>query len=418
MKRLLSFVTLFCTLTAAPLFAATGEVLQYFNGKDGANPSAGVIFDAQGNLYGTTDGGGTYNRGVVFELSPNPTGFWTETVLYSFSGVNGDGRYPYAGLVFDSLGNLYGTTAVGGAFNCVGSSQGCGTVFELSPGQNGTWTETVLHSFDGRDGALPYASLIIDAAGNLYGTTGHGGSGANCPAQLTVGCGIVFELSPTQGAWTESVLYNFCSLAQCKDGFGPFAGLIFDAAGNLYGTTSDGGAYSHCNPSCGTVFELTPGNGAWTESVLFSFKGKYGADPEDDLIFDAKGNIYGTTRLGHGNGGGGGVAFELSPANGAWTETVLHGFNRDRDGQGPNGPLVFDASGNLYGTTQAGGSNERGLVFELSPPQNGGKWKQTTLLRFSTRYGRGSSAGLVSDSQNNLYGTIYGPYGGVFKVTP
>jgi uncharacterized repeat protein (TIGR03803 family) len=339
---------------------------------DGANPAAGLIFDAAGNLYGTTEYAGAYNSGTVFELTPNGSGGWTETVLYSFCSQANctDGYGPLAGLIFDASGNLYGTTRDGGAY-------GYGTVFELTPTGGGGWTETVLHSFNqnGTDGAYPYAGLTFDTAGNLYGTTAYGG-----PYDYFGGHpGTVFELTPTAGGgWTETVLYSFCSQANCADGLNPYAGLIFDSAGNLYGTTPVGGQ-GH-----GTVFELTPtAGGGWTEQVLLNFNGTDGNYPTAGLIFDAAGNLYGTTYEGGSWTGcsdgpnGCGTVFELTPAAGGWTQTVLHSFNNtgtDAHGYLPYAGLIFDAAGNLYGTTTGGGSGSNcdpyfgcGTVFELTP---------------------------------------------------
>jgi len=220
---------------------------KFTGGKDGGAPHGDLIFDKAGNLYGTTFGGGAYGYGTVFKL--NATG--TETVLYSFTGGT-DGRGPRAGLIFDQAGNLYGTAG--------------SVVFKLAPNPDGSWSESVLHSFSGTDGAGPYASLIFDQAGNLYGTTGWGGAN---------GLGTVFELTPnSDGSWTESVLYSFCSLTpMCGDGERPFAGLILDQAGNLYGTTFAGGTRGHCSGRrCGVVFKLASNpDGSWSESVLHSF---------------------------------------------------------------------------------------------------------------------------------------------------
>src|ERR1022692_3318787 len=256
---------LFVTSSGA---AAEEKVLHNFNndGTDGTLPYGGLIFDAAGNLYGTTSVGGTSNTGTVFELTPAADGTWTEKVLHSFSGGT-DGIHPYAGLIFDAAGNLYGTTELGGAY-------GYGTVFEVTPAAGGTWTEKVLHSFynDGTDGLEPYAGLILDAAGNLYGTTQDGG---------TAFTGKVFQLTTAAGGtWTEKVVHTFGS---STDGIDPVAGLIFDGAGNLYGTTSRGGTYN-----LGTAFELTPaGGGTWTERVTHSFgNGTDGANPQAGLIFD------------------------------------------------------------------------------------------------------------------------------------
>jgi hypothetical protein len=269
-----------------------------------------LIFDSEGNLYGTTRSGGDISAcssdgcGVVFELSPpsSGTGPWTETVLYTFAGGT-DGAQPHAGLIFDSKGNLYGTTFAGGDTSaCAGSTTsppGCGVVFELSPPSGGTrsWSETVLHTFTGgSDGGYPTAGLIFDTGPNSYG------------------CGVAFELSPPStgvGPWDETVLYSFIGPGVVSDGEYPDASLVLDAKGNLYGTTNGGGLYEALG--YGVVFELSPpvgGSGPWTETVLCTFSSATGASPAAGLILDSNGNFYGTT-----SGGGstlGGVAFELS----------------------------------------------------------------------------------------------------------
>src|ERR1022692_2364418 len=255
-----------------------------------------------------------------------------EKVLHNFNHDGTDGWRPEAGLIFDAAGNLYGTTSQGG-------SSAVGAVFELTPAAGGTWTEKVLHSFlnDGTDGVNPVAGLIFDGAGNLYGTTYQGG---------TYGDGTVFELTPAAGGtWTEQVLHNFNY--DSTDGAGPHAGLIFDAAGNLYGTAASGGTYSY-----GTAFELTPAaGGTWTEKVLWNFgSGADGSYPQGGLIFDAAGNLHGTTTSGGAHGPG--TVFELMPAGGGtWSERVVHSFGNGADGSGPYAGLIFDAAGNLYGTT-------------------------------------------------------------------
>jgi uncharacterized repeat protein (TIGR03803 family) len=329
---------------------------------DGVLPEGGVIFDAMGNLYGTTTFGGAFNNGVVFQLMPGADGKWTEKVLHNFNGKNGS--VPVGSLIFDAAGNLYGTTLYGGShINCSGT--GCGVVFQLTPGQDGKWTETVLHSFgNGKDGSWPFSSLSIDALGNLYGTTKLGGGH---------GLGTVFELSPhTNGKWTERVLHSFNNY----DGAYPQSNLVFDGSGNLYGTTTAGGDVA-CSPSnwCGTVFELLPDvNGKWTEKVLHSFY-----QPRfllvGGVIFDPAGNLYGTTLGGgHYEGctvSGCGTVYELSPtAGGKWTEITLHSFGKTGDGGEPTGNLVFDSLGNLYGETIWGGRcrdfDGCGTVFEIT----------------------------------------------------
>jgi uncharacterized repeat protein (TIGR03803 family) len=311
------------------------------NCADGQYPSAGVIMDAEGNLYGTTFNGGAYSQGTVFKLPPGGT----ETVLYSFCQQSDctDGANPFGGLIMDAQGNLYGTTRAGGGN---GGANGGGTIFKLAP--NGT--ETVLYSFCAQsnctDGATPFAGLIMDAQGNLYGTTELGGTHGN---------GTVFKV-PHGG--TETVLYSFCAQTDCTDGGNPVAGLILDTAGNLYGTTEAGGANGF-----GTVFKVTPGG---TETVLYSFCAQSsqsysctdGESPQAGLILDAAGNLYGTTRAGGASGGG--AVFKLAPGG---TETVLYSFcaqSNCTDGDYPIASLIMNAAGNLYGTTRTGGNGTTG----------------------------------------------------------
>jgi len=280
---------------------------------DGFNPNAGLIFDASGNLYGTTSQGGRSNGlGTVFELTPKAGGGWTEKILHTFTNKD-DGFNPEADLTFNASGNLYGTTYAGGSISSK-CEFGCGTVFELTPKAGGGWTEKVLHRFNsnGKDGYQPHATVIFDSSGNLYGSTEYGGSGSCNNGQGIVSCGVVFELTPKAGGgWAEKILHNFNG----KDGAFPFAGLIFDAFGNLYGTTIAGGDItSECKFGCGTVFELTAtAGGNWDEKVLHKFNpnGKGGAFPEAGLIFDTAGNLYGTT---YGGGAYGyGTVFEITP---------------------------------------------------------------------------------------------------------
>jgi uncharacterized repeat protein (TIGR03803 family) len=262
-------------------FAQESILHNFGSGTDGLNPIGSLIFDASGNLYGTTLSGGTYGRGTVFELSPDSLGGYTETVLHSFSDADGDGAAPPAGLVRDPSGNLYGATQQGGAY-------GYGTVFEVSPASDGAWSTKILHSFNlsskTRDAWGPLAGLVRDSSGNLYGTTEFGGNH---------GAGAVVEVSPQPGGWTEQVIHSFGTSR--KDGTNPFASLIFDSSGNLYGTTQHGG-----NQLYGTVFRLSPNPTGWTESILYNFayKSVGGYTPDGSLLFDASGNLYGTTFYG------------------------------------------------------------------------------------------------------------------------
>jgi len=350
----------------------TEKVLHNFdkNGKDGCAPYGRLVFDSAGNLYGTTSAGGEYNEGIVFELKHNSGGGWVEQILHAFNRNGTDGYNSEAGLAIDSLGDLYGTTAQGGTNGAVG------TVFELSHQTSGNWTETPLYAFDslyGANGAYPLARVTFDSSGHIFGTAAHGGENNN-------NWGVVFELTQkSTGGWAETVLHTFQNNG--VDGSGPVSSLIADAAGNLYGTTLDGGTGS-CNfegvLGCGTVFELSPvEGGGWTETVLYSFQGgNDGEYPRAGLIFDAAGNLYGTTQDGgiyqycnidNITVGGCGTVFELSPTAGGWTETVLHSFGNNKDGIIPAAELVMDAAGNLYGTTVLGGVYGGGTVFKITP---------------------------------------------------
>ncbi|HEX8815269.1 MAG TPA: choice-of-anchor tandem repeat GloVer-containing protein [Terriglobales bacterium] len=401
-------------LTVSALAADTTKVLYSFpfEGR-GAYPVGGVISDAAGNLYGIVPQGGGCNSGAVFQLVRVGSG-WAERVLHSFCYREQypDGSYPFGALIFDSVGNLYGTTAAGGSAHA-------GIVFELSPWANDKWTEKILYSFCSAtkcaDGNEPMAGLVFDAAGNLYGTTEIGGA---------YGAGTVFQLAPgPDGNWTEKTLYSFCALAKCADGWEPLGKVTLDSAGNIYGTTWDGGLHNNpgCSTSdrlCGAVFELIPGTGGnWTEKVLLSFNFRDGGNPGAGLVFDSAGNLYGTAKYGgpYGNG----VVFELSPgAHGAWTETLIHAFSGYAY---PLSTLVFDPAGNLYGTAEGGNGHGNGIVFELSPGQVG-SWTQKVLHSFDGTDGQGPMAGVTFDAAGNLYGTtVYGGTyndGTVFEITP
>lgn len=361
---------------------------------------------------------------------------WNEEVLYSFQGYP-DGAAPVGGMVFDQKGNLYGATEQGGSASCLGPD-GCGTVFELSPPiQNGDpWTETVLYVFKGRaygDGAAPEGGLIMDASGNLYGTTGYDGTGNCTLLGSVVGCGTVYELSPPSqpgGPWIETLLYNFQG---GNDGYVPDGDLVFDKAGNLYGATLFGGGKgTNCDSlyggNCGTIFELSPPkekSGAWTEKVLHSFASAEpwgtvadAAEPNGGLILDQEGNIYGTTyfggyTLGHCNEGVGGTGcgtvFELTPPDGnseMWTETILYAFLGDPDGAGPRASVVPDQNGNLYGTTYGGGDTAQGTAFQLiRPHESNGAWTENVLYRWlGPPQGSGPSGPLLLDPRD---GSIY-----------
>jgi uncharacterized repeat protein (TIGR03803 family) len=380
---------------------------------------------------------------LILMLASTASAEWKEKVLYSFQGGT-DGYQPAGGVVFDKQGNLYGATTNGGSSSCRGPFQ-CGTVFQLKPPTKSgdPWTETVLYVFkgsDSNDGASPFGGLILDQAGNLYGTTGYDGTGDCILLGSRVGCGTVYELSPpTQkgGAWTETVLYNFKG---DTDGQLPVGDLVFDEQGNLYGATQYGGGYGSCNSSfyqhCGTIFKLSPPKtkgGKWTEKVLHGFKGgKDGANPNGGLVFDSKGAIYGTTFIGgyncpHNSGQGCGTVFKLLPPTvirSSWAESVLYKFSGPPDGSGPAAGVIFGSSGPLYGTTANGGKSGsgQGTVFQLVPGSNG-RWREKVLYSFQFgNDGNEPRAGVILDAKGNLYGTSAGggAVGGgtVFRLKP
>jgi len=321
----------------------------YNNFGSNVDTEGDLIFDSLGNLYGVAISGGGSNLGIVFELQPSSSGSWTEETLYAFPPTGVHGNSPYPGVIFDNSGNLYGTTFYGGAYG--GSSYNAGgTVFELIPQPGGGWTEKLLHSFgNGTDGYFPYGGLILDTTGNLYGTTTQGGA---------LSKGTVFELiHQANGKWKEKILHNFGS--QPYDGQAPYTKLVFDSMGNLFGTTMGGGT-----DSFGTAFELIPQtDGRWKETVLLDFVGSNGATPESALVFDSAGDLYGATFSGGLYEGG--FLYELIPVNGTWQQSVVHNFGNGTDGNGVLGNLRFDASGNLFGTTQGGGTHEEGTVWEI-----------------------------------------------------
>jgi uncharacterized repeat protein (TIGR03803 family) len=382
---------------------AQGEerVVYSFSDPGGAvAPVSNLISDASGNFYGTAFYGGANGDGMVFELSPQSGGGWQMSILHSFNYDGVDGVWPTAGVVFDAAGNLYGTAQFGGTGSC--GLMGCGIVFELSPAGDGSWTEHILHQFAGPDGYQAHAGVVLDAAGNLYGTTANGGAS---------GQGTVFELSPgANHHWAYHMLHDFTGLS---DGGVPYGGVILDGAGNLYGMTSQGGGSSaNCKYGCGVVFELNAPRGGDRSGRVLHYFGRASDDgwyPLGGLTFDEAGNLYGTTNEGGADHSG--IVFELSPAsNGKWRETLLHTFNGNAgDGAGPDGDLIFDASGNLYGVTASGGVQTEGTAFELTPVSlpASSQWSETLLHSFSENGSDGSNPAstLLFDAAGNLYGT-------------
>lgn len=376
-----------------------------------------LIMDSAGNLYGTTLAGGNFSCdnglgcGTVFELSPVSGGGWTKNVLYVFTGGS-DGAAPAGGLVFDKAGNLFGSASQGGGgTNC---NAGCGTVFRLSHTSAG-WTEKTLHPFRGSDGSDPVSSLIFDAEGNLYGTTSAGGELSGCGGG---GCGTIFRLSPSTGF---AVLYFFRGKA---DGSVPLGPLTLDGAGNLYGVTQFGGRIGGaCGPGgCGSVFKLTPASGAWPKTILHNFAGVDGFYPNGGLVFDRFENLYGTVIDGGTHKYG--EVFKVSAVSNKFVE--LYAFTGGSDGGSPSSGVIFDKSGNLYGTTNSGLANGCngteafcGQVFELSPGTTGSQ----LTAQYPTPFAQPSGGRVLLDNVGNIYGIAnqdlyFGDGGGAYQIVP
>ncbi|HEY1658297.1 MAG TPA: choice-of-anchor tandem repeat GloVer-containing protein [Candidatus Sulfotelmatobacter sp.] len=372
----------------SPSQAQSFSVIRSFADNDGTGPLAGLAMDAKENLYGTASSGGVYGDGVVFKASRNGA----EMVLHSF-GHGDDGSTPESSVIFDATGNLYGTTFVGGAFSS-------GTVFKISA----KGTEAVLYSFGGvADGANPIAGLAMDKAGNLYGTTSAGG---------TFNAGTVFKVSPTG---KHTVIYNFGQ--GVDDGSTPVAGITLDSEGNLYGTTSVGGVAGY-----GTVFELKPSASAWKETILHQFELQNdGGTPYAGLIFDQSGNLYGAATQGGDGSGGGGTVFELTPSGGRWSFKVLYGL-AGWNISGTFRDLLLDSTtGIIYATTHCDGLDDAGTVYALTP--SSGSWIYNQLYTFTGGAdGLYSFSNLVIDKSGYLYGTTFqggaNGFGVIFRIKP
>ncbi len=399
---------------ASAVQAQTFQVLYNFsNGPDGASPN-GLTIDHAGNLYGTTGGPGncfTGGCGGVFLFSHSGQ-IWTLTPLYHFQGGT-DGRRPLAGITIGPDGRLYGTTTLGGTGHCMQESvPGCGTVYRLTPPQKlkhcatsyCPWDETILYSFQGgSDIQWPSSEPTFDQAGNLYGTAVQGGR--------NVLGGGVYQMKQSQGIWSYSLLYSFSG---GPDGEMPEGAVVPDQMGNVYGTTFAAGANGY-----GTAFELTPSENAWSETTLYTFQGKAdGGNSAVGLIFDDAGNLYGVTTAGGLNGDG--SVFSLTHGGFGFVP-LYNGFNSFfGPNLGPLSKLIMDQNGNLYGTQYAGGANEQGLVFKLSPGMDG--WTFTDLHDFTGIDGSNPTGNIVLDANGNLYGTT--SQGGtkndgvIWKVTP
>jgi len=382
----------------APAPSLESTLLYQFVGgsADGAYPYAGLVADSSGNLYGTTNGGGAAGLGTVFKLTPSGSTY-TETVLHEFAGGTGDGELPYGNLVLGKKGVLYGTTYGGG-------EHGAGCVFALTPSGE-TYAESVVYSFAGspNDGGNPYAGLVEGASGTLYGTTLYGGSS---------GAGTVYELVPSGKGFTESVVYAF---AGGSDGANPYAGVSLTKTGALYGTTTYGGTAGD-----GTVYSLTKSGTTYAHDVLHSFAGgSDGANPYGAPV-SSSGAFLGTTQ--NGGSASDGTIYEVVVTKGKATETVAHSFlGGSADGAQPEASLLVGKKGAVYGTTDSGGANSAGTVFELTKTKK--TYAESLLTSFPGYPGSANpKSTLIASAAGTLYGTTYGGgndgYGTVFSLTP
>lgn len=388
-RSALKLLVLLSVCTSLGFAQLPGKLIFSFDGNNGRTADSGLIADSRGNLYGTTFNGGPNAFGSVYKLTPVSAGTWLETVIYNFNGT--DGAFPVATLTFDSQGNLYGTTQLGGQGVCSssgGQDLGCGVVFKLTPTQNG-WQESAIYEFQQgvNLGVIPVGGVIFDTAGNLYGTTWAPGSQgdfifdrvhSNLSGNTFWGCtqpgcgGTVYKLTPTQNGWQETDVYAFTGAA---DGSSSMANLWLDSAGNLYGTTPYGGSGS-CQYGCGTVFKVNPSTGA--ETVLHSFSGSDGGYPMGALTVDSSGSFYSTTNIGGTSHKG--TVFELAKSGQQWQESVLYNFTGGSDGSSPFSGVIFDSNGNLYGAAAEGGTNSVGTLYSLV--HNNGQWTQVVLHEF------------------------------------
>ncbi len=390
-------------VTAVAAHAQTLTVLHEFTGgADGSNPYSSLAMDRGGNLYGVVPFGGsqgceTQNGigcGTAFKLAHRGTG-WAFSTLYEFTQGAG-GSIPVGTPFIASDGTIYGTTDGGGNLSCRDTfGDGCGTIYHLRPQPNFCasfscpWNNTLLYTFTGgSDGNDPLAGVVLDGAGNIYGAAYGGGSSK---------FGVAYELSPSGSGWSESTIHTFTS---GSDGAYPAGTPILDRSGNLYGTTYLGG---NCGGAgCGTVFELTPSGSEWNENILSNLSESNGG-PQAGLIFDTQGNLYGSSSFGNG-------VFELSPSDGGWITTTLYS-DKSLDLQSFRSPVTRDSAGNLYGTSEFGGQSTCtgsgcGFVYKLTP-SNGG-WTFTQLYSFTGGSDGGNPiGGVVLDGNGNIYGTAF-----------
>lgn len=395
----ISGLMLFLFAFAGLACAQTENILFSFTETGSFWPQGGLVQDSKGNLYGATEGGGTYGVGTIYELSPPAKAgdAWTQATIYNFLSWGSTGYMPSSELTMDGSGALYGTTYYGGDSRCL-----CGVVYKLTPPSQsgGSWTQQVLHAFtsSGTDGRLPNQAVVVNTKGTIYGVTQQGGSWNS---------GVLYQITPIKGGtFSETVLYSF---GDGDDASTPNGPLILDSTGALYGVTSLGGGFDQ-----GAVYKFIPpakAGAKGTESILFSFGGSSlssGVTPVGEIVFDTAGNLYGVTTAG-GDPVSDGVVYQLQPATGSWIENVLFDFT-GQTGKNPAGGLTYNsANGSLYGTTSFGNPQKAGsgIVFQLMPPAvKGSAWTETTLYEF-TFFGNGAlpTGRILIDSSGNLDGT-------------
>lgn len=412
LNRLMGMIAVLLAVLVASAGAKENILYSFKGGADGGSPHSGLAHDKLGNLYGVTSKGGQgqcfgLGCGTVFELTRKGDGTWTKSTLHTFDGGQGGG-VPVGTLAIDARRNLYGVTEQGGTGPCDSVlGGGCGVIYRLSPQRDGSWVFSVLYSFSQPftvdDGEYPSAGVVLDQAGNLYGTTEFGGS-------FACDCGTVYRLTPTQvGTWTEVVLYSFVGISQGgSDVSFPASPVTLDGDGNIFGTGTGGGDVL-CNLGCGGVFVLVPRAGGYDEQVLHIFEGgSDGSQPETGVILDSSGNLYGTTGFGGGGTGcangdhGCGTVFELKATGGDYQTKILFRFDGP-NGYAPFGELVLD-HGNLYGTTEGGGAVSAGAGFRLSPVA--GEWRETGFHSFGTGTdGALPISGVIGNPKLGFFGT-------------
>lgn len=410
-------------VTVAPATYTEKLIWDFTDASDGSGPLAGVVADPTGNLYATTQTGGVINGnalGTVDEFTSSGSK-WSESTLYTFHGS--DGSVPLATVILDAQNNLYGTTSQGGSTYGIGcNTNGCGAVFKLTHRSKG-WSESVLYSFtDGSDGGYPQGPLSFDQSNNVYGTTAGGGNAA-CP--LLGGCGTVFMLTHSSN-WKERIVHAFSA----ADGEYPYTRLVVDSHGNIFGTAPKGG--SGCGSiGCGVVFELVKSGSSWSDKTVHAFtNGDDGGSPAAGLITDLKGNLYGTTTAGGTHGGG--VAYMLVRSRSRWKQKILFDFSSASGVYGPYGELAFDTHGDLFGAAAGGNTctvgRQRfscGVIYELSPATSG-LWKETTVLQFTfSANGWDPNGALLLDASGAIFGTTQrahvngaGCCGAVYEAMP